>query len=125
MTLTDRLWDQVEDALYITKEQWLASIEGWEITPHMQSGEVVGAVMVKGTELHFTNFGKLRVRREDIRHYLEPIIEKHGSVTTRTPHHMERQHRFNQMLGFVETGGDEFDIFYKLDAETFRRKICQ
>ena len=121
--LTDRIWAAVEPSIYLTKEEYLAGLEGWEITPHVIDGETIGAVLVKGTELHFVTWGKWGLRREDIRHYLNPILHKHGVVTTRTPVDSLRQQRFNRVLGFVETGRSEFFVYFSLRRDPFGRNF--
>jgi hypothetical protein len=50
-----------------------------------------------------------------VRDVLQKQFDAYGNVTTRTPKHETRQHRFNRAIGFVATGEDEYDVFYKLD----------
>ncbi len=116
MNVTEAMWDQIKDSLYITKAQYLEGLAGWNIEVHRVEGEVVGAVLTKGCELHFTTFGKKwSLTRKDIRDYLVPIIEKYGCVKTKTPKEDERQKRFNTILGFVTDGEDKYFTHYRLD----------
>lgn len=111
MEIKELLWTSAESTVYITKEQYLAGLEGWSITPHLVAGVLVGAVLTKGPELHFATFGpKWRLTRADIRRYLEPVLAAHGRVETKTPVEDARQRRFNRILGFEETGADEFYV---------------
>jgi len=118
--LYDILWRAAEPSLYITKEQYLQGLTGWTLTPHHHDGHLVGIAVTKGSEFHFVTTGeKWTLSRADIRHYLEPILAEYGEVTTETPISLERQHRFNKILGFVETGRDEFCIRYALKRLPF------
>ncbi|MDP3909037.1 MAG: hypothetical protein Q8Q14_01480 [Gemmatimonadales bacterium] len=122
MTIEDLLWAAVEKMVYITREQYLASLAGWSIHPHAVDGEIVGAVLTKGPELHFCTFGRpWRLTRADIRRYLEPILTEHGRVETKTPKDDARQLRFNKILGFVETGADEFFVHLTLRRLPFSK----
>jgi len=90
-------------------------------------GVLVGAVLTKGPELHFATFGKKwRLTRADIRRYLEPILAEHGHVETKTPADDARQLRFNRLLGFEETGADEFYVHLTLTRLPFSKDTpCQ
>ena len=127
--LLERLWLANEDALYITKQAFMANLADWNITPHYAEGIVVGATLTKGSDFHFASFGaKWTLTRADIRRYLTPILEQYGCVTTQTPKDDARQSRFNKILGFVPTGEDEFYIHYKLERplpKNTRGVLCQ
>lgn len=111
----DLLWEQNKDVLYITKARYLEGLKGWTIAPHEVNGERVGATLVCGTEFHFAVFSKnFKLTRADIRRYLLPILEEHGSVTTKTPHEATRQQRFNKLIGFEQTGQDEYYVHFTL-----------
>ena len=122
MDVLDLLWESVAPALYITKEQYLAGLDGWEVTPHVVDGAIVAAVLTKGPELHFVTFGPAwSLSRADLRRYLEPILEAHGVVTTKTPVEDARQRRFNKILGFEQTGIDEEYVYLALTRLPFSR----
>lgn len=127
MTVEDLLWAAVEPTVYITREQYLASLVGWAIQEHTVGGELVMVVLTKGPELHFVTFGKLwSMRRADLRRYLEPVLAEHGQVTTKTPLDDARQLRFNTILGFEATGADEFYVHLTLRRlPFFKGTPCQ
>lgn len=113
--LNDLLWSQAENRVYISKEQYLQSLDGWSRVEHEVSGEMVGVVLTRGPELHFVTFGKKwNLTRADIRNYLLPLLEKFGYVETKTPKDDVRQRRFNRIVGFEESGEDEFFVHYKM-----------
>jgi hypothetical protein len=121
------IWAAVEPTVYITREQYFAGLDGWEITPHLVGGALVGAALSRGPEFHFMTFGaKWRLTRADIRRYLAPILAAHGRVETKTPHEDARQRRFNRILGFEETGADEFYVHLTLRRLPFSKDTpCQ
>ena len=126
--ILELLWAANEEAVYITKQQFMAGFEDWAITPHYENGTMVGATISKGSEFHFATFGgKWKMTRADIRRYLNPILEQYGCVTTRTPKEDVRQRRFNKILGFEITGEDEFYTHFRLEqpsAKGIRNASC-
>lgn len=114
---TDFLYDKASETLFVSKEQFVASLEGCEITTIIDNGIVLGVTVVRGPELHFVTTGK-SVPRRIMRQVLEPIFDEYGYVTTRTPKHEERQLRFNRAWGFVVTGEDALDFHLRLDRRT-------
>lgn len=125
--MIERLWAAIEPTVYISREEYFAALEGWHITPHLAEDAVVGAVITRGPELHFLTFGaRWRLTRADIRRYLEPILAEHGRVETKTPLEDERMRRFNRILGFEETGEDEFYVHLTLRRLPFSKDTpCQ
>ena len=120
-TILERLWLENEEALYITKQEFMAGFVDWDIAPHYAGDVMVGTTMSKGSEFHFARFtGDWTLTRADIRRYLEPILAQYGCVTTRTPKEDVRQSRFNKILGFVPTGEDEFFTHYRLEQLPFK-----
>lgn len=129
MTEVERLlWREARKRIYVTRDQYLESLNGWTIKPHTVGYDTVGAALTKGPEFHFATFGlKWHLSRAEIREYLEPILAEHGEVITKTPHEDKRQQRFNEIIGFVAVGKDEYDIHYRLTELRLsgsRRKEC-
>jgi len=117
--ILERLWLANEEAVYITKQEFMANLADWDVAPHYAGDVMVAAVLRRGSDFHFATFGdKWTLTRADIRRYLTPILEQYGCVTTRTPKNDARQSRFNKLLGFVSTGEDEFCIHYKLEQSS-------
>ena len=114
--IIDLLWGVDEKVLYLSKTQYVDSLNGWLIEPHYEGNIMVGATLTNGPEFHFATFGdQWKMTRADIRRYLCPLIEQHGYVATKTPKEDTRQSRFNKTLGFFVTGEDEFFTHYKLE----------
>jgi hypothetical protein len=120
----DALWQQMEPHAYVTREEFERNMESWTLEPVEREGMLVAVFATQGPELHFTTFkpggrtfpASLRLIRER----LEPLLERYGFVRTRTPKDEPRQRRFNERLGFVAVGEDEFFIFYRLDNPAWR-----
>jgi hypothetical protein len=115
--LTDLLWERAQTVLFISKEEYLQQLEGWDIRPvHDSRGEIGWITVQKGPEFHFQNVGPTRLLpMRVIREFLQGVIDRHGYALTRTPLEDIRQQRFNRRFGFVEVGCDAFDIIFRID----------
>jgi hypothetical protein len=115
----DRLWEQIEPVVYITREQFVRGLAEWDIEAIRIDGDLAFVALTKGPEFHFASFDTgAPISRAMIRSRLDPIIERHGFVMTRTPKEgADRQHRFNRAFGFHTTGENEFFIMYRLDKK--------
>lgn len=113
----DALWAQIEPTVFITREQYVGELDGWDIEAVHIAGRLAFAVLSRGPEFHFASFGTgAPISLRMIRERLGPLIERHGYVTTRTPKAgADRQHRFNRLLGFKAVGEDEFFTTYRKD----------
>lgn len=123
MTIEDLIWDQVEPHVYIAQEDYFA---GWEIEAvSADDGTLAWAVMTKGPEFHFTSFGEVKhpITVRMIKSRLHPLIERYGFARTRTPKEDARQRRFNDMIGFMVEGEDEFFVTYRI--EKVGRPACR
>jgi hypothetical protein len=116
-TVEDLIWQQASQTLFLTREQYLEHLRTFAIEPIERDGILIGAVMRKGPELHFTTFrAGVAIDRQLIRDVLAPQLERYGYVETRTPKpDHTRQHRFNKVVGFVKTGEDDYNVHYRLD----------
>lgn len=119
----DLLWQQAAKTLYLTREQFEASLLGWSIEEVHVEGALAGAILRKGPELHFASFGTGHVAtRKIVLDAVRGQLEQFGHVVTKTPKEDERQGRFNRLVGFKVVGSDKFDTHYRLDAGDFRYK---
>jgi hypothetical protein len=105
----------LEDSpLFLTREQFEKSLEGWSVEPVEREGTVIGCYLIKGPELHFSKFDDAPVGRVHLQR-LASLIAEHGHATTRTPLDDQRMLRFNQRIGFYETGRDQYDAHLRID----------
>lgn len=114
--VVDALWAQIELIVFITREQFTRALSEWEIEPVEIDGRLAFAAITKGPEFHFASFDTgASISLAMIRARIEPILDRHGFVTTRTPRSEARQHRFNKRFGFRITGADEFFTHFRMD----------
>jgi hypothetical protein len=114
----DALWGKIEPIVFITRDQFARGIDDWEIEVMRVDGQIALIALVQGSEFHLESFGAcVPITPKMIKARFDPIMAKHGCVTTRTPiDGMDRQHRFNKAFGFREVGRCEFFVHYRKDA---------
>lgn len=100
--------------LYLTREQFEATLVGWNVEPVEQDGRVIGCFVVKGPEIHFAKFDDTPVTREHLKR-LDRVITEHGFARTRTPKDDLRQCRFNARLRGRIVGETEYDVIYEFE----------
>ena len=124
--IIDAIWKETEHKVFISKRQFVESLVGWELATKDVDGETVGAVMVKGPEFHFITFGlKKPITRTLIADCIQPILNKHGVVRTKTPKDDFRQHRLNLLIGFIVESTDEFFTYFRMEQFRLRGvKTC-
>lgn len=114
--IEDRLWEKAAETLFISKEQFLRNLEGWDIEQVEIEGELAGVVLSKGAEIHFQSFGTGHpITGKMLWERLNKVIDQHGYAMTRTPKDDARQNRFNLRFGFKVVGEDEYDFLYRID----------
>ena len=114
--LVDRLWEKAEPLFFSTKEAFVSGLQELEIYPILRDGEILVIVSTKGPEMHFETMHTGRpITRGVVREVLDPLISKYGYAVTKTPKHEIRQRRFNELIGFVMVGEDEYDIHYRIE----------
>ncbi len=120
----DALWAQVEPKVFITRDEFFATLDGWELNEVAVDGKLAFVTARKGARFHFTTFGTgARISLRMIRNFLAPILAEHGYAETRTPKDDVRQQRFNRKLGFAEVGEDEFHKIFRITSTD--RTRCQ
>jgi len=127
MTVVDLLWQQARERLYITREQFEQSLEGWFLDTIQGPNGIAAVFVVKGPMFHFAKFDPtVKATRDHLRKYPGSLIAKYGYATTTTPKEDTRQRRFNERLGFFQTGEDDLDIHYRIEKLKFKEQpSCQ
>lgn len=112
-----KMWDTVKDVLYITREDFVASLDGYAIVPFFNDAkEMYGVVVHRGPAFHFILFGpKWQLTKAILRQYPGKLIEQYGYAETFTPVEDMRQQRFNKRVGFVETKRDEQYVHFRIE----------
>jgi hypothetical protein len=114
--LVERIWRQVAPSTFLSRREFIDSLDGWDVTPRQVDGEIVGATMARGADFHFISFGSGRgFSPALISACLQPIIDQHGFVRTRTPKEDLRQQRFNIRIGFKRESEDEFYTYFRME----------
>jgi hypothetical protein len=117
-----------QSPLYLTKEQFAQSFEGWSFDPvHRPDGSIGAIFTFKGPEFHFAKFGAdIQASRSHLKKYPGELIAQHGYALTRTPKSDTRMLRFNERLGFYRVGEDEFDVHLRIDhLRKMKEPPCQ
>jgi hypothetical protein len=117
MDLIDRLHEDCP--LFLTREQFEQSLDGWELDPVEVDGRTIGVFLVKGPEIHFAKFDQSTANRSHLKR-LAQVIAQHGYATTRTPKDDARMLRLNARLGFYKVGEDEWDVHLRIDRLRFK-----
>lgn len=126
--LEELIWEQASQVLFISKEEYLEHLRGYELEPFEKDGELLMIVMRKEAELHVVTFKAGAITKRMVRGAFTPQLEKYGYLTTRTPKVDARQHRFNRAMGFVAVGEDQYNVHYRLDrgrSAIHRSSTCQ
>lgn len=114
--ILEKVWLNLEPIVFISRREFLESLDGWEVKPREIDGQIIGATLIRGPEFHFVTFGPQKTfTRSLMVNCLQPIIDKHGYVRTRTPKEDMRQRRFNLLVGFVVESADEFFTYFRME----------
>ena len=115
-TIEDQLWEKACEKLFISTDDFLKSIDGWKIETREIDGAPAIVTLTKGPEFHFMSLetGK-PFTRKFVRSCIQPIIDKYGYATTKTPKEELRQQRFNRCVGFKVVGEDEYDVHFRIE----------
>lgn len=113
--------------LYLSREEFEQTLEGWTIDPVLRDDGSIGIIFVsKGPEFHFAKFGTdIQASRAILQKYPGELIATHGYALTKTPLTDRRQQRFNERLGFYRIGEDQFDVIYRIDQLRKKEPPCQ
>jgi hypothetical protein len=125
--LLDKIWSAVEPGVYISRREFMTSLEGWDVVPREIDGEIIGATLTSGAEFHFVTFGPRKAfTRALVIDCVQPIIDRYGFVRTRTPLDDARQRRFNLLVGFKVESTDEYFTHFRMERLNLRgAKSCQ
>lgn len=105
-----------QSPLYLTREQFAQTLEGWDIEPVEQDGVVIGCFVVKGPEIHYAKWDSTPVSKRHLKR-IDALIEQHGYAQTATPKDDVRQQRFNTRLGGRIVGETEHDVIFRFESK--------
>lgn len=114
--LIERLWEKAEPLFFATKDEFIRGLTDWDVYPILEKGEILLIVATNGPAMHFETMNTGRpITRRVVKQVLNPLIKKYGYAVTKTPKDETRQRRFNELIGFVMVGQDEYDIHYRIE----------
>lgn len=96
----------------------------WECVPIYFEGQLAGCGLLKGTELHFAaqaGFGEKIFTRRIVRDFLEPLLARHGYLTTKMDLAEAKNWDFVHRLGFRPTWHDNEYRYFMLTKLPFGR----
>lgn len=96
--------------------------DGWSVLPILKQAVPVGAVLIKGNEVHIEmpEPGPWVLRA--IREYLHAVVDAHGVAMTHLPASDTRALRFVTRLGFVEVGRDREELILHCSEKRYERR---
>jgi hypothetical protein len=113
--MDDLLWSQVSGFLFCTKEEYLQALSSFTRHAVVRDGVLIGVVLIRGNEIHVAwTPGMAGTRRLLLKH-LGGLIEQYGHAVTRVPTWRTASQEFVARLGFVESGRDTNDIYYRIE----------
>ena len=116
------LFRSVQDRLTIDIDAFAEALKGWTITPLTESGEIIGAVMSRGNEIH-VGYGK-KPRASIIKHIkltLHDLLARHGYVVTYVANGNEKGLNFCKRLGFYQLSQDDSKMLLRCDRSNYVR----
>lgn len=102
-------------------EDFRTLMDGWDVIPIRDSGEIIGAVMVNGNEVHVgLKRQPIAPHRRELREILGRLL-RNGEVFTRVQIGCEHGLQFCKRLGFDEFYRDERVIYLKCKESRYGR----
>lgn len=96
-------------------EEFVEQVRDFDIHPVRDQGEIIGAVMTRGNEIHL---GVTRTPKGahlgELRSILAGIIMRHGTARTSVMHGNHAGMVFCRRIGFEETGRNERGVHFEL-----------
>ena len=90
--------------------------QGWDVVPGYINGQHAATAVIKGSEVHFglvPGF-RHRITRGRVRGFLQPLLDRHGFLTTRILLSSQDKRRFVERVGFMPTWNDGKFQYYLL-----------
>ena len=116
----DMLYESVKTKLPVSKEIFIETLKGWEIIPLWKQKEVIGAVLLKGNEIH-VGYGKPcgASMRLHIKQTLRKVLDQYGYAITYVMNDNINGLNFCKRLGFIELSKDSVKILLRCDGSKY------
>lgn len=114
------IYESVKSRLPITLEQFEEALKDWDFVELTENGELIGAVMIKGNELH-VGYGKKPTAsiRGHIKKTLKTLLDKYGYAVTMVQKENERGLNFCKRLGFIVLNEEKGKILLRCDRSKY------
>jgi hypothetical protein len=115
------VYQSISDRYKISFEDFELLMQGWEVIPLEQNGELLGAVITKGPELH-VGYG-IKPQGSIMKHIkatLVKLIDKYGFAVTTVESEYAKGLRFCKRLGFVEIAEKNGKIYLKCNKIRYK-----
>lgn len=110
----------VKDTLDVTLEGCKAALSHWDVVPLTESGEVVGAIVKKGNEIHV---GYKRCPGASLRSHIRKVFNEelraHGALVTSVRESNDRGLRFCRRMGFAEVERKGGYVFMRCERSNY------
>jgi len=113
--MDDLLWSQVSGFLFCTKDEYLQALSSFTKHAVVRDGVLIGVVLTRNNEIHVAWTHGESGTRSLLRKHLGGLIERYGHAVTRVPIWRTASQDFVARLGFVESGRDANDIYYRIE----------
>lgn len=112
-------WESFHDRMPVPFETFCEAVAGWDVLPVCVGGQVVGAVLQKGPELHACikpeGFGRWLSKRV-LRDTIDATLKRYGHVITKVQDGNAIGDIFVRRLGFVQVSVSDGIVTYRLEA---------
>ena len=101
-----------------------SAFDAWDVIPGYVNGEHVCTAIMSGAEIHFAirpEHQRKLIRKQNTAGFLQPLVERHGFLTTRIRLESSKEQRFVERLGFQPTWADSMFQYYLLTTLPFTR----
>ena len=114
------VYESVKQRLPINFSQFQEALKDWEFVPLTENGQIIGAVMLKGNEIH-VGYGikpKASIKKH-LKQTLNILLEKYGEVVTSVQKGNDRGLEFCKRLNFIQIGQENDKILLKCERSKY------
>lgn len=114
------IYESVKQRLPINFSQFQEALKDWEFVPLTENGQIIGAVMQKGNEIH-VGYGikpKASIKKH-LKQTLNILLEKYGEVVTSVQKGNDRGLEFCKRLNFIQIGQENDKILLKCERSKY------
>lgn len=114
------IYESVKQRLPINFSQFQEALKDWEFVPLSENGQIIGAVMLKGNEIHIGYGKKPKASiKKHIKQTLNILLEKYGEVVTSVQKGNDRGLEFCKRLNFIQIGQENDKILLKCERSKY------